>query len=189
MSIKGILMQLYKELNIMDDKKLYYKINLFSLVVLMVITAAVFVPHLVIYGDLHLVISSSQSIWAFGIFLISIPLHECFHVLFFKLFSKTGKVKYGFSKGMFYATNPGVIYTKRQFTIIMLAPFVFNSLLFFLLALFGLDSTALWIVFILHTASCAGDFWYIYEIIKHPAITHCEDTPTGIKLLIAGALN
>lgn len=183
--VKGIFMQLYKELNILEDKKLYNKINLLSLVILVVTTVVVLLGHLIISGELHLSFSISNYFWAVGIFLISLPIHELFHGIFFKSFSTSGKIKYGFSKGMLYASNPGEFYTKRQFLIIILAPFILNSILFFLLSMFVLDSITLWVVFILHTTSCAGDFWYTYEIIKNPAITHCEDTSVGVRFFVA----
>jgi len=179
-------MQLYKELNILEDKKLYNKINLFSLVILVITTVAVLLPHLIILKELNFSFSISSYFWVLGIFLIFLPIHEFIHGIFFKAFSKSGKkIKYGFSKGMLYASNPGEFYTKWQFVIIILAPFLLNSILFFLLSMFGLDSTVLWIVFILHTTGCAGDFWYIYEMIKNPAITHCEDTPVGVKFFVS----
>lgn len=178
-------MQLYKELNILEDKKLYNKINLFSLAILVITTVAVLLTHLIISGDLRLSFSIFSYFWILGIYLISLLIHELIHGIFFKIFSKSAKVKYGFAKGMFYASNPGEIYTKRQFIIIVLAPFVLNSVLFFLLSLLGLDSTVLWSVFILHTTGCAGDFWYIYEIIKKPTITHCEDTSVGVNFFVA----
>lgn len=174
-------MQLYKELNILEDKKLYNKINLFSLVILLVTTVSVLLAHLIVNGELHLSFSFSNYLWIVGIFFVSLPVHELFHGIFFKTFSKTGKIKYGFSKAMLYASNPGEIYTKRQYFIIVLAPFILNSVLFFLLSIVGLDSIVLWSVFILHTTGCAGDFWYTYEMIKNPEITHCEDTPVGVK--------
>lgn len=177
-------MQLYKELNILEDKKLYNKINLFSLLILAVTTVAVVLVHLLLPGELELSFSFAEIIWIAVLYFGSIPLHELFHGIFFKVFSKSGKVKYGFSKGMFYASNPGEIYTKKQFILIILAPFILNSLLFLLLSMFGIAPTILWAVFILHTASCAGDFWYIYEIMKNSAITHCEDTPVGVKFFI-----
>lgn len=178
-------MQLYKELNIIEDKKLYNTINLFSLVVLIVAAGIVVMAQLIMFGEFHLSFTISNYLWIMGIFLISLPIHELFHGIFFRYFSKSRKkVKYGFSKGMLYASNPGEVYTKRQFVIIILAPFILNSTLFLLLSMSGLESTVLWSVFVLHTAGCAGDFWYIYEIIKNPAITHCEDTPVGVKFFV-----
>lgn len=179
-------MQLYKELNILEDKKLYNKINLFfSLAILVVTTVAVLLAHLIIFRELHLSFSISMYFWISGILLVSLPIHELFHGIFFKMFSESKKIKYGFTKGMFYASNPGELYTKRQFFIIVLAPFVLNSVLFFLLSMFGLDNFILWLVFILHTTCCAGDFWYVYEVIKNPAITHCEDTKVGVKFFVS----
>lgn len=183
--MKELLMKLYKELNILEDKKLYNKINLCSIAILIITTVAVLVAHTIIIGEVRLFFSLSTLVWVLGVTLVSLPIHEFIHGIFFKAFSTSGKVKYGFTKGMLYATNPGQVYTKRQFMIIILAPFVINSILFCLLFIFGMESTAFWIVFILHTAGCAGDFWYIYEIIKNPNITHCEDTPVGAKFFVA----
>jgi len=179
-------MELYKELNILENKNLYIKINLFSLVILVVTSIIALLLSLIIFGKIHLTFSISGYFWVVGIFLISLLIHELIHGIFFRIFSKSkAKIKYGFSKGMLYASNPGEIYTKQHFCIIIIAPFVLNTVIFFLLYLFGLNGSVFWIVFILHTSGCAGDFWYIYEMITSPKITHCEDTPVGVKFFIA----
>src|SRR5690625_2467839 len=124
-------MQLYKELNIFEDKNLYIKINVFSIVLLVVVFMIVLLPYLVISENPRISFSTSSLFWALVIFFISLPIHEVIHGLFFKIFSTSNsKIKYGFSKGMLYASNPGEVYTKRQFSIIALSPFVLNSVLF-----------------------------------------------------------
>lgn len=175
-------MPLYKELNILEDKRLFYSINLLSLILLFGCGLLIIGGYLVFGQNLSINVSIFTLLWMMVIFLLSLPVHEWFHGIFFKLFSEEKHVTYGFMKGMLYASNPGVIYTKKQFFIIAFAPFVLNSCLFYALSFIGMDAGVLWVVFILHTSGCAGDFWYVYELIKKPAITHCEDTPQGIKL-------
>lgn len=183
-----MVMKLYKEFNILEDKKLLVKINIFSIIVLLVTGALVAIWHFLLNGKFEITLNGLGFLWAFGGFAVSIVIHELIHGYFFKFFADEDnkQVKYGYAKGMFYAANPGVIYTRGQFLVIGLAPFVLISLLYMVLGFLGLDSAVLWGVFILHTAGCAGDFWYTYEITRNPLISHCEDTPTGLKLFVGG---
>lgn len=116
-----------------------------------------------LFGKTALSFCGNDFMMILAIFAIFVIIHEFIHGFFFKAFSKSGKVKYGFSKGMFYAANPGVIYTKKQFIIIAITPFIINSLLFILLLGLGMHSNLILGVFILHTSACAGDFWYVYK--------------------------
>src|SRR5699024_7799727 len=117
--------------------------------------------------EFHLSFTISNYLWIIGIFLVSLPIHELFHGIFFRYFSKSGKkVKYGFSKGMLYASNPGEVYTKRQFVIIILAPFILNSTLFLLLSRSGLEVLVCWILFFLIKEGFLGNSCKIYEIIR-----------------------
>ncbi len=172
-------MKLYKELNIFEDKSLYVIINIFSIIVLVITAFLVVLGNLLLFNNVELTVTFTTFIWSIVLFAVSLPIHELIHGLFFRIFSseKQTKVKYGFHKGMFYASNPGVIYKKWQFSIIILAPFVINSLLFLQLYVSGIEGSIVALAFIIHTGGCAGDFWYIYEILKKHAITHCEDTP------------
>src|SRR5699024_3364842 len=91
-------MQLYKELNILEDKKLYNKINLFSLVILLVTTVSVLLAHLIVNGELHLSFSFSNYLWIVGIFFVSLPVHELFMEYSLKLFQKQEKLSMAFQK-------------------------------------------------------------------------------------------
>lgn len=181
-------MELYKELNIFEDKKLYIAINVFSLVVFAVTAVLVIAGNILLLSNLEVTFTFSIVIWTVVLVALSLPVHELIHGIFFRVFAPSNshsKVKYGFKQGMYYATNPGVIYKKGAFSVIILAPFIFNSILFLLLYLVGLDGQIVAYAFIIHTGGCAGDFWYMYELLKNPSITHCEDTPTGVKFFVS----
>src|SRR5699024_10483257 len=167
-----------------EDEQLLIKLNIVNLFLLIVLAVVIWGIHGLWFGSFDVPFSMQGILWGTLIFVVSIPIHELCHGLFFKRLSSSGKVTYGFSKGMFYATNPGVIYTKKQFFVIALAPFVMVSAGYILLYFLGVPSTILWVVFIVHTSACVGDFWYIYEMLKQPAITHCEDTDVWITFYI-----
>src|SRR5690625_3458606 len=177
-------MKLYKELNIFEDKSLYVAINVVSLVVFIITAVLVIIGNVVVSNGLDMTFTFTTILWTVVLVALSLLVHELIHGLFFRIFAPSDshtKVKYGFKQGMLYATNPEVIYKKGAFSIIILAPFIINSVLFLLLYLAGMDGLIVASAFVIHTGGCAGDFWYIYELIKKPSITHCEDTLTGVK--------
>ena len=181
-------MELYKELNIFEDKKLYIAINVFSLVIFAITAILVIIGNILLSNNLEMTFTFSTFFLTMILFALSLPIHELIHGLFFRIFAPSDnqtKVKYGFKHGMLYVTNPGVIYKKGAFSVIILAPFIINSFLFLLLYLVGVDGQIVVFAFVIHTGGCAGDFWYIYEILKKPAITHCEDTLKGVKFFVS----
>src|SRR5690625_5447076 len=100
-------MQLYRELNIIEDKKLYNTINLFSLVVLIVAAGIVVMAQLIMFGEFHLSFTISNYLWIIGIFLVSLPIHELFYGLLFRFFSNEGQNDiYGFFNGVLFTYNP-----------------------------------------------------------------------------------
>lgn len=113
--------------------------------------------------------------------ILIIVFHELIHGIFFKLFSPSGRVKYGYKDGMFYATAPGEIYNRKQFAVIILMPFIILTLLL-LLCLYFLNYTAVTVILIFHTGACAGDFYFIYLILKYKNLKYIEDTERGITM-------
>ncbi len=115
--------------------------------------------------------------------LLCIPMHEILHGLAFKLMSPSTKVKFGYSGlGLFFASAVGARFTRKQYIIICLIPFVVITLVFALVIgfIFKAPLTA-YLCIAMHTAGCAGDFFYVRSITKNKAIAYCEDTKTGVK--------
>ena len=67
---------------------------------------------------------------------------------------------------MIYACAEGVVYTRRQYLVIALAPAI------------AVTAAPLWTIVVatVHLCGCAGDIAYVDIIRRNPLITHCEDT-------------
>lgn len=110
-----------------------------------------------------------------------ITVHEGIHGLFFKLFHPKGKIRFGYKSGMFYAAAPGEVFTRRQFAIVILMPFVVITSVM-LIMMFTVPHGAYKYLLALHTGACAGDFYYIYLIMKHRNMKYVEDTEVGMTM-------
>lgn len=120
-------------------------------------------------------------IFIIALFFIIIIVHEAIHGIFFKIFNPQGKVKYGFTAGMAYATSPGTVYTRGQFLIIIAMPFVILTAVMFTM-MYMLPNPAYKYYIALHTGACAGDFYYMYLILKHKHLSYAVDTEVGMSL-------
>jgi len=116
-------------------------------------------------------------------YVVSLPLHELVHALFFKLFGPAGtKVTFGYQSGMLYAGCPGTKYTSGQMTVVLLAPFVALSIAYWALGQ-ALDLGVLALcLFLLHGSGCAGDLYFTWLLCRHPEADLVEDTANGIRL-------
>lgn len=110
-----------------------------------------------------------------------ITVHEGIHGIFFKVFAPGGHVRFGYKAGMFYATAPGGIFTRRQFTVIILMPFVVITAVLILL-MFTVPHGIYKYLLALHTGACAGDFYYVYLLYKYRHLEYVEDTDVGMTL-------
>nr|WP_263312819.1 DUF3267 domain-containing protein [Mammaliicoccus sp. Marseille-Q6498] len=115
-----------------------------------------------------------------GLFILAF-VHEIIHGICFKIFNPSHKVKYGYAKGMFYASMPNAVFTRKQFYIILLAPFILISLML-LFVLIWLQVTSVIYVFAFHGASCIGDFYMSQIIYSNKQMKYIEDTEVGINL-------
>lgn len=176
-------LDLYDEVNLLDNKDLIKKINLWSIGVLL---ASVPVFWLISYLYLDLAeadLSTSDffvsSILCFGILFI----HEGIHGLFFKIFKPGAKVVYGFKAGMAYAGSFGNKYPANQFIWILLAPFTLITLGMLILTLIDVMSVYIFLfVGVIHTGGCIGDFYFTYLILNTPGNVIVEDTDKGINI-------
>lgn len=121
--------------------------------------------------------------------LASLGVHELVHALFFKLFAPGGaRVTFGanWDAGMLYACAEGIVYTRRQYLAIALAP----TLAVTVLAL-AAGAACGWpllgyIVAVSHLTGCTGDWCYAAAIVRDARITHCEDCTWGVRFYGAG---
>jgi len=125
---------------------------------------------------------------AFGGILLALALlfavftaHEGIHGLFFKLFSPASRVKFGYTAGMLYATAPGSVYKRKQFMVIILMPFIIITAVL-LLMMFVLSHPSYKYILAIHTGGCAGDFYYVYLMMKYRNLEYAEDTDVGMTL-------
>lgn len=112
-----------------------------------------------------------------------IVVHELIHGLAFKFFGdENTKVKYGFTKGMFYASCPDAQYVPRHFVVILAAPTVINTVI--LVAICALGWPAIGgIALFMHTLGCVGDWYMLWQMFRaRGTYDLCVDTPTGIML-------
>lgn len=178
---------LSKEINLLENKKIAIKLNIYALVML------VFFILLFIGISTWLIPIKQYTFWDnlgffrpllfIGLFFLIIVIHELIHGLFMKLFNKKGKVIFGFKNGMAYAASPGSLYSRGQFFGISLSPFIFITTTLCLLYYFGIISHSLFIsLTALHASSCVGDFYWGLLIIRATKHAQIEDTDVGIKI-------
>lgn len=108
-------------------------------------------------------------------------VHECIHGIFFKLFSPKNKVYFGAPNGMIYCAIPGGTFTPLTFLISSIAPFVIITMLFIVtlfLGWFPRGSFSSLPHFMQDVA--AGDFYWVWKMIKAPKNATIETTDKGI---------
>lgn len=177
-------MKLHKEYDLLNDKKTIILVN-----VLAGISLFLFFPF---FSWIAVrLLETAEGITSFNlmdifvlllIYFVLIVVHELIHGLFFKVFDMKGKVKFGFKNGMAYATSPHSFYPKGKFIWIVLSPFTLITMGLFFLAYIQMISPVYFIgLATIHAASCCGDFYWVYLILKAPKGTYVEDTENGIS--------
>lgn len=113
----------------------------------------------------------------------SLIVHELIHGVFFRLFAPRGaRITFGanWKRGMLYACADGVVYTRRQYLVIALAPTLAVTVLLVLAGVaFGRPIAGVFAA-VLHLTGCAGDWVYAEEIHRDPVIAYCMDTDWGV---------
>ncbi|MBO1308603.1 DUF3267 domain-containing protein [Enterococcus sp. 669A] len=179
-------MEKIRSIDIMNDKKLTIRINIVA-VILMIFFYIFFTGVTVFWPTGNFGQSYQLGNIIFGLLLLFalIVIHELIHGLFFKLFSPTGKVKFGFKNGMAYAASPGSKYTKGKFAWISAAPFVLITSCLTAAYLLGIMPAGAYILFAAtHAGACVGDFYWCLLLVKAPPKTLVEDTEVGIDLYL-----
>ncbi|MBC1288191.1 DUF3267 domain-containing protein [Listeria welshimeri] len=174
--------KLIEEINLLESKKLIINLNIVAIVIVLVLT----VLGLAFSGGFEIANGFAGVIWLCLGYLLSLVIHEGVHGIFFKAFHPEGKVKFGFKNGMAYATSPGSFYTKSQFFIISIAPFIVLTGLFIFLRFLGVNEAVIYLNFALHTSGCVGDFYYCILLLNRPTGILVEDTEKGINFYSEG---
>lgn len=181
-------MKKIKEIHITEDQSLLKKLNIAAIplsivfFLLFTVIAIAIRPGLIYDPDQSIVMSFFITILIFMAFII---IHEAIHGIFFKLFAPNRKVKFGiiWQKGMAYATSPGSKFTKWQMIIIVIMPFVINSLLLTAIYAFTRQTISQYVLVATpHAVACIGDFFYILIIARAPQGAMIEDTETGLTI-------
>lgn len=117
---------------------------------------------------------------------VSLMVHEGVHGLFFKLFAPRGaRVSFGanWKLGMLYACAEGIVYARRHYLVIILAPTVAVTVLLALAGALTGWPFCCYVIAGAHLAGCVGDWKYALAVLRDPKITHCEDTSWGVRFL------
>jgi len=186
----GILMKLYKKVNLLEDTKVIIGVNIASFL-LMFGFALLFS---FIAFQLISIMNGNNSSGQFNLLYIVllfvsyfalIVIHELIHGMFFKIFAPEGKVSFGFKGGMVYAASIGNYYEKWKYAIIILAPFVVITLGLTILFYFQIINVVTYILLAsIHAAGCAGDFYYIILVLFAPKNAVVEDTDVGMSIYL-----
>ncbi|MBC2153152.1 DUF3267 domain-containing protein [Listeria innocua] len=174
--------RLVQEINLLENKKLVMNLNIVAIVIVLVLT----VLGIVFSGGFQITNGLAGVMWLGVGYVVVIVIHEAVHGIFFKAFRPESKVKFGFKNGMAYAGSPGAFYSRAQFFIISIAPFIVLTGLFIFLRFLGVNEAVLYLIFALHTSGCVGDFYYCILLINQPAGIVVEDTDKGISFYSEG---
>jgi hypothetical protein len=188
-------MKNYKEYNLLDNKKLSLKINLWSAFLLIVFSISISVVLSLLGSEkIRASLLTTDNLGLPLVFtVISIVpillIHEGIHGVFFKLFSREAKVKFGYTQGFFYATSPGAQYSRPQWLWILVAPFTLITLSLIILFAVGLLPPFFFIVLTsLHGAGCVGDFYFAFLSLRAPKRMIYEDTSSGFRILMQNSM-
>ena len=125
--------------------------------------------------------------WMVGVAAVSaasFAVHELVHAVFFKLLAPAGAhVTFGANRetAMIYACAEGVVYSRRRYMAICLAPTVVLTVAFALgFALSGYPLLC-YLAAGLHLSGCVGDWYYVRAILRDRRIAACEDTSFGVR--------
>lgn len=125
--------------------------------------------------------------WIVGLAAISMAsfaVHELVHGVFFKLLAPAGaKVTFGANRetAMIYACAEGVVYSRRRYMAVCLAPTVVVTAALALGFAFSGYPLLCYLAAGLHLSGCVGDWYYVRTILRDRRIVACEDTSFGVR--------
>ncbi|MFR6611977.1 MAG: DUF3267 domain-containing protein [Collinsella sp.] len=125
--------------------------------------------------------------WIVGLAAVSMAsfaVHELVHGVFFKLLAPAGaKVTFGANRetAMIYACAEGVVYSRRRYMAVCLAPTVVVTTALALGFAFSGYPLLCYLAAGLHLSGCVGDWYYVRTILRDRRIVACEDTSFGVR--------
>ncbi|WP_249934236.1 DUF3267 domain-containing protein [Marinilactibacillus psychrotolerans] len=183
-------MTLIKEYNLIENKKAIFWLNMAS-IPLFIFFLILFIMYTYIFlenKDYSFSLNNGSFIGFilfFLLYFLLIVFHELIHGLFFKVFKKDRKVKFGFKNGFAYATSPHSFYSKGKFIWICLTPFTFITLILLSAVSLGFIPVNLFVnMASLHAAACVGDFYWVFLLSRHPGNILVEDTEQGMTVYL-----
>lgn len=120
---------------------------------------------------------------------LSLLVHEGVHAALFKVFAPhDSRVTFGanWKMGMIYACAEGIVYTRRQYMAVSLAPSIVVTLLAVALGVLAGCPVMGAVIAVLHLSGCTGDWGYARAIASDPNIAWCEDTTWGVQFFDDG---
>ena len=114
----------------------------------------------------------------------SFAVHELVHGVFFKLLAPVGaKVTFGANRetAMIYACAEGVVYSRRRYVAVCLAPTAVVTTTLALGFAFSGYPLLCYLAAGLHLSGCVGDWYYVRTILRDRRIVACEDTSFGVR--------
>lgn len=114
----------------------------------------------------------------------SFAVHELVHGVFFKLLAPAGaKVTFGANRetAMIYACAESVVYSRRRYMAVCLAPTVVVTTTLALGFAFSGYPLLCYLAAGLHLSGCVGDWYYVRTILRDRRIVACEDTSFGVR--------
>lgn len=187
---------LYRELDLMNDRKLKLLANGLALLIMIFLAGIYLILQVSLTGTIFFELPMWENSLA-GIlgpcilFLAALVasmvgymvLHELVHGIFIKRYC--GKsAKYGFNGLYAFAGRSDVLFYKGPYIVIALAPVVLFGILFFFFLLFvsGIVFTGIYILQIINLSGAAGDLYVCYVLRKVGPDALINDSGTSMRI-------
>jgi hypothetical protein len=118
-----------------------------------------------------------------------LAFHEWLHGLAMRRYGATpryGATMVAKMMPAFFCTSPGTLFTRRQFMVIALTPFLVISVLCMVLLVLGRWSGWLIVPAAFHLSGCVGDFTVAAKVARLEAGTRLEDQISGLRIYRSG---
>ncbi|MCI8497012.1 MAG: DUF3267 domain-containing protein [Clostridiales bacterium] len=187
---------LYRELDLVKDRKLMLLANGLALLVMLVLAGVYLLLQVTLTGSVLFELPHwGDSYWGimgpFLIFLIVLfgstalymVLHELVHGVFIKRYC--GKsAKYGFNGLYAFAGRDDMLFYKGPYIIIALAPVILFGILFFFLLLFasGIWFTGVYFLQMMNLSGAAGDLYACWVLRKVGPDALINDSGTSMRI-------
>lgn len=176
----------YKEIDLIKDRKLLVFVNILSVAIAVLMGAIGFIiwMNYVPLGSMLQGISSYK--WIFFIVgsIAYVFLHEFTHGIFMKHYSGIKPV-YGFRVVFAYAGSEA-LFSKKQYMVISLSPVVIFGVILTVLN-FTLSFEWFWVIWIIqmvNVSGAAGDIYVMDMIKRMPSKTLVKDTGTAMTFYV-----